>query len=83
MFKKILENYKNFENITYKILKNGLKFCLTLCIISSSILLTYNLFIISPSIYYVGITLFKLSLILGIEFIICGFVTDGIKKQLI
>lgn len=83
MFKKILENYKNFEKITYKILKNGLKFCLVLCIISISILLTYNLFILSPSIYYIGITLFRLSLIFGIEFIICGFVTDGIKKQLI
>jgi hypothetical protein len=83
MFKKILENYKNFEKITYKILKNGLKFCLALCMISISILFTYDLFILSPSIYYVGITLFKLSLIFGTEFIICGFVIDGIKKQLI
>jgi len=83
MFKKIYDSYKNFEKITYKILKGGLEFCLFLCLLSVSILLTYNLFVHSPLMYYVGISLFKLSLIFGIEFIICGFVTDGIKKELI
>lgn len=83
MLKKMIEIYRNFEKITYKILKKGLEFCLALCIISISILFTYDIFTISPNIYYMGITLFKLSIIFGIEFIICGFVTDGIKKQLI
>ena len=83
MFKKIYDNYKNFEKITHKILKVGLEFCLFLCVLSVSILLTYKLFIHSPLIYYIGINLFRLSLIFGIEFIICSFITDGIKKQLI
>jgi len=83
MFKKIIEGYHNFEKITYKILKSGLKFCFALCIISVSILLTYNLLSLSPYIYHIGISLFKLSLIFGTEFIICGFVADGIKKQMI
>ncbi len=83
MFKKIVEIYQNFEKTTYKILRSGLKFCFALCIISISILLTYEVFISSPFIYYIGIALFRLSLIFGIEFIICGFITDGIKKQLI
>lgn len=83
MVKRIFDSYKSFEQITCKILKSGLEFCLLLCILSVSILLTYNLFIPSPMVYYIGISLFKLSLIFGIEFIICGFVTDGIKKQLI
>ncbi|MCI8444711.1 MAG: hypothetical protein HFJ37_06190 [Clostridia bacterium] len=83
MVKKIFDSYKSFERITCKILKSGLEFCLLLCVLSVSILLTYNLLIPSPMVYYIGISLFKLSLIFGIEFIICGFVTDGIKKQLI
>lgn len=83
MFKKIIESYKGFEKITNKIMKNGLKFCFILCIISISVLLTYNFVFTSPIIYYIGINLFKLSLIFGIEFIICGFVVDGITKQLI
>ena len=83
MFKKLLESYHNFDKITNTILKNGLKFCTILCILAVSILFTYNLLKLSPLVYHIGFSLFKLSLIFGIEFIICGFVTDGIKKQLI
>ena len=83
MIKKIFNIYKSFEKITYKIMNNGLKFCFILCLISVFILLTYDLNIQSPFIYYIGISLFRLSLIFGIEFIICGFVIEGIKKQLI
>ena len=83
MFKNLLENFKNFDKITFKILKYGLNFCFIICIISVSILLTYDLFFPSLFMYYIGIGLFKLSLTFGIEFIICSFVVDGIKKQLI
>lgn len=83
MLKKLLDNYHNFDKITNTILKNGLHFCIILCILSVLILLTYNLLQLSPIVYHTGISLFKLSLIFGIEFIICGFVTDAIKKELI
>ncbi len=83
MFKRILESYKSFEKITSTILKNGLKFSLLLCVISVLILLTYNLIISAPILFYIGITVFRLSLVFGIEFIVCSFVVDGIKKQLI
>ena len=83
MFKKLLESYNNFDKITNTILKNGLKFCTILCIFAVLILLTYNLLKLSPIVFHIGISLFRLSIIFGIEFIICGFVTDGIKKQLI
>ena len=81
MLKRIFESFNNFEQITYKILKHGLTFCLILCIISVSLLLTYNLLILSPFIYYIGIGLFRLSLIFAIEFVVCSFVADTIKKQ--
>lgn len=83
MFKSIINNYKNLDKLIYKIMKNGLIFCFTLCLISIIILFTYEVFLSSPSIYYIGLNIFKLSIIWGIEFIICGFVVDGIKKQLI
>ena len=83
MFKKIYDSYKNFEKITRKILRGGLEFCFSLCILSVAILVSYSFFIHLPLIYYIGINLFRLSLIFGIEFIICSFVSDGIKKQLI
>lgn len=83
MLKKIFDNFKNLDKLTFKIMNNGLKFCFVLCIMSVFILFTYHFAFASPLVYYIGLNLFKLSLILGIEFIICGFVVDGIKKQLI
>ena len=80
MFKKLIENFKGFEKITYKIMNYGLKFCFALCLISVFILITYNLNFHSPDIYYIGISLFRLSLVFGAEFIICAFVADELKK---
>lgn len=83
MLKKILDNFKHLDKITFKIMKNGLAFCFAICILSVLILFTYDFTFPSPFMYYIGINLFKLSLIFGIEFIVCGFVVDGIKKQMI
>lgn len=83
MIRKVLDNFKNLDKLTFKIMNYGLKFCFAICILSVLILLTYDFSFPSPSIYYIGINLFKLSLIFGIEFIVCGLVVDGIKKQLI
>lgn len=83
MFKTIIDNFNNFDKLTHKILRHGLKFCFTLCLISAFVLLTYEFVFSAPLIYYIGISLFRLSLIFGIEFIICSFVVDGLKKELI
>ena len=83
MFKKIMDIFKNFDKLTHKILKYGLHFCFMLCLISGFVLLTYEFAFSAPFVYYIGINLFRLSLIFGIEFIICSFVVDGIKKELI
>ena len=83
MFRKLINNFKNFDKLTFKILKYGLNFCFFICMVSIFVLLTYDTILTSPTLYYIGLGLFRLSLIFGIEFIICSFVVDGIKKQLI
>lgn len=83
MLKRILNNFKELDKIAFKIMKYGLEFCFVICILSVLILFTYDFAFRAPFMYYIGINLFKLSLIFGIEFIICGFVVDGIKKQLV
>lgn len=83
MIKKLIDCYNSFEKITYKILKHGLKFCSILCLFSILMLLTYNSILTVPILYHVGLALLKLSIIFGIEFLICAFVVDGIKKQTI
>lgn len=83
MIKNLVKSFKNFDKITHKILKYGLEFCFALCIISVIFLLTYNLIFSAPFLYYIGISLFKLSIVFGIEFIVCSFIVDGIKKQIV
>ena len=83
MLKKIINNFNHLDKLTFKIMKYGLTFCFAICILSISILFTYDFAFPSPFMYYIGINLFKLSLIFGIEFVICGFIVDGIKKQMI
>lgn len=83
MFKNIFYTFKNLDKLTKMIMSYGLKFCLMICLISLAILLTYNFSFTIPILFTIGFILFRLSLILGIEFVICGFVVDGIKKQMI
>lgn len=80
MIKSILTSFKNLEDITYRIMKKGIDFSFIISLISGIILLIYELFFPSPAIYYIGLSLFKLSIYFIIEFIVCGFVVDNIKK---
>jgi Na+/H+ antiporter NhaC len=83
MLKKIYENYKNFEALTLKILKSGLTFCFIISLIALAFCIIYDLGNQIPEIYYIGLALLKLSFFFAVDFIICAFVTDGIKKQII
>lgn len=82
-FKKYTDIFKSLEKKTCMIMKNGIKFCFLLCIFSCIVLLTYTFVSTNPITYYIGLALFKLSISFIIDFIICGFVVDGIKKQVI
>ena len=83
MINKIITYYKKLDKTTYKILYKGLEFCLLIASFSAFILLSYILFFKIPLIYYIGINLFRLSLVFSVEFIICSFIVDNIKKQII
>ena len=83
MINKFIEYLKNIDKITYKIMAKGLLSCLFLAIISAFLLLTYNIASTSQDLYYIGLSLFKLSCYFSVEFVICGLVMDSIKKQLI
>lgn len=82
MINNILNSFKNLDKLVKKIMKQGLKFCSILGMIALIILVTYNLSFTLPILFTIGIILFRLSLIFGVEFIICGFAADRIKKQI-
>ena len=81
MIDKMKYTFENLEQQTKKIIKNGVKFCFILCIISLIILLTYDFVIDSPLLFDIGIALFKSNSFLvylfissiNILFNICGF----------
>ena len=83
MINKTIDYFKNLDKLTYKIIKKGLVFCLILSLISAFILFTYSSSFLSPSVYYIGLSLFKSSCMFSVEFIVCGLVMDTVKKQLI
>ena len=83
MIKKIFNLYKSLDKLTFKILKHGLNFCFCLCIMAIVILFTYEVIFVNPILYHIGLSLFKLSIIWGIEFIVCALVVDSIKKKVI
>lgn len=83
MIKTFINTYKNLDKKTLKILKNGFIFSFMLCLLAVFILLTYIFFFTFPTIYYIGLLMFQLSLSFAIEFIICAIVMDSIKKNII
>ncbi len=80
MLNYLRKSFLELNKKTKQILKNGWKFCFIICIISLVLLVTYNIFVHNILFYRLGISLFKLSMIFAIEFLICGYVVDSIKK---
>ena len=83
MIKNFINTYKSLDSKTLKILRNGLKFSFIICLLSIFILLTYIFFFTFPTLYYIGLLMFQLSLSFAIEFIICAIVVHFIKKNII
>ena len=77
---KIIKLFNNINKKILKIMKCGLQFSFLICIIATSILCTYLLFYHDTFLYLLGLTTFKLGIIIGIEFIICGLSVDAIKS---
>lgn len=82
MIRKLINDFNNLDNLAKKIMKNGLIFCIIISIIALIILIIYEHSFTIPILFTIGFGLFKMSLIFGIEFIICGFIADKIKNQL-
>ena len=83
MLNNIINSFNNLDNLVKQIMKIGLNFCSILGMISLIILVTYNLSFTIPIVFTIGLILYRLSLIFGVEFIICGFAADRIKKQML
>ena len=80
MLQKLNNLFKNVNVKILKIMKYGLKFSFAICIAATAILCTYLLFYHNPFLYLLGFNSFRIGIILGIEFIVCGLSVDAIKS---
>ena len=83
MIKKIKEKINTIDKKILNVMKLGFKCCLSLAFIACIILLTYHYNLKSPDLYYSGILLFKSSIFFLVDFIVCGFAVDTIRKQMV
>ena len=79
---KLKSMFKNIDKKALKLMKNGLKFCFLILLISIIILLTYLFVTKNIFVYQIGILIFQLILYFSIDFIVAGLVVDTIQKQI-
>ncbi len=79
---KLKDTFENIDKKNLNIMKNGLKFCFGILMLSISILLTYLIFVKHIFVYQLGLLVFELSLYFAIDFIVAGVVVDTIRKQI-
>lgn len=81
MLKNLKSKINEIDKKILNVINHGFKCCIFLTFISCFILVTYHHSLKTPDLYYSGILLFKTSLFFMVDFIICGFAIDTIKKQ--
>ncbi|MBO5479276.1 MAG: hypothetical protein J6A04_06295 [Clostridia bacterium] len=81
MIKVLIDNFKSMEEKIKKIMNYGFLFSFLVCMISMGLLIAYELNA-NLTLYYIGLSVFRLSLFFAVEFIICAFAIDTIKKQI-
>ncbi len=77
----LVSKIKNLDESIKKLMCKGYSFSFLLCIFASLTLFTYEIFYSNPTLYYIGLSLFRTSLMFACTFFICGIGFDTIKKE--
>ncbi len=80
MINMIKNKFSSMDLKVKKLLKYGMFFSLLVCVLALILLVTYH-FSLNIDLYYIGLAIFKLGLFFAVEFLICAFAIDTIKKQ--
>jgi len=79
---KFLKNKLSSIDKTIKILvKQGSIFCLNILFIATIILFTYECFYSSPTLFLIGLLVFRIGIIYLCTFWACGFAFNEIKNE--
>lgn len=79
--KIFIKSLSHIDKKILKIMKSGLIYSFLFCILAALILLAYE-FSNLPTLFYVGISLFKSGLFFIVAFTICGFAFNKIIHEL-
>ncbi len=79
---QLLLEFKKMDKSILAIMKSGIRFSFYICLMACIILLTYDFIYTVPSVYYIGISLFRTSLFFTVIFIICAFAFSKIQKEI-
>lgn len=82
LVKILIDKIKNLDKKTKKIMHIGFIFSFILSIIAILSLCTYDIFYPIPDLFYVGISLFRTSLMFACTFFICAIGFDTMKKEI-
>lgn len=72
----------NLDKTDLKIMEFGLKICLGILLFSVMLLSFYLNASHNVFLYELGITIFRISTYIAVEFVVCGIVVDTIKKEI-
>lgn len=81
MIKLLKDKFNSMEKEVKKIMNGGFLFSFLVCMISMALLIAYEINA-NLDLYYIGLSVFRLSLFFAVEFFICAFAIDTIKKQI-
>ncbi len=83
MLKHVYKYYLNFDTKLKNLMKHGFLFSFFMLIIAAFILFTYRFFYTLPLLYYIGLSLFKVSIIYFVTFLCFGFAFNKILSDIL
>lgn len=78
---KIKNIFNNLDKTDLKIMKIGLKVSFGIMLIAILVLFINLCFVHTLFLYNLGLSVFKFSTYIAVEFIVCGFIADLVVKQ--
>lgn len=81
MIKKFIEDISTIDKSIVKVMKIGRIASFVFCIVALVILSIHAFNPISYTTYEIGTLLFKNGLFLFVDFFMCGFICDKLRKQ--
>ena len=83
LLKQFISEFHNISTPFKRVMVKGFHFCFLLSILSAFFLTVYLTMYSSPSVFYIGLSLFKTSTMLAAIFLVFGIAFQHIQNQIV